>query len=147
MAVTRRRFLETASLAVLAGAAVPSTLAQSASALKNDPFRDQNLALFNGVSEETFKPYMGERFALEQGGRQVGSLTLVSITTQAGAQPSSAKGIKSFAVHLSGSGAMLPQGTYTLSHESMGTISLFLVPAGKGANHPTYTATFSLLAD
>jgi hypothetical protein len=157
MSLTRRRFIETASLTMLATAALPAGLAQSAAKLSGTPFDPEKIAVLDGVSELTFKPFIGEGFAVIQANRKIGSLTLLSVTS-AGSAPESPQAqsarsapkhvgapITSFSLRFKGSGAPLPQATYTLDQDSLGTFPLFLVPAGPGVNPQTYTATFTLL--
>ncbi|MDR3775209.1 MAG: hypothetical protein P4L26_17780 [Terracidiphilus sp.] len=157
MSLTRRRFIGTASLSALASAAFPTVLAQTIAPRKDDPFKQQNLDVLANASEETFKPYIGESFAMVQGGRRLASLTLLAVTPAApppSASKSSAAGspprrsgqtVRSFSLSFQGSGASEPQGTYTLNKNSLGSFSLFLVPGGPGKSPQTYTAVFSLL--
>lgn len=163
MALTRRRFIEAASLTLLASAARPAAFAQAASESKDDTFQDENLALLDHASEETFKPYVGDRFVVMNGKQQVESLTLESVRTAS--EPSSAaqvpraalstrraaskvatETVTSFGLHFRGSGKSLSQGTYTLKNHSLGSFALFIVPGGPAMNPKTYTATFSRLA-
>jgi hypothetical protein len=53
--------------------------------------------------------------------------------------------ITSFSLRFRKTGVALPQGTYTMDHDWLGTFPLFLVPAGKSGSQSTYTATFSVL--
>jgi hypothetical protein len=157
MSLTRRRFIEAASLTVLASTVRPIAFAQSVSGLKDDTFSSENLAVLDDVSEETFKPLIGEKFKVIQGKRQLESVTLLSVS--AAAQPSTASRLpnayrlskdsrqaaEGFSLRFRGSGKSLTQGTYTLKNESLGSVALFIVPCGPGTNPQTYTATFNLL--
>ena len=81
MSLTRRRFVEAASLTLLAGAVRPVSFAQSISGPADDTFSAENVAALEGVSEETFKPFIGESFSIHQGNRKIESLTLRSVTS------------------------------------------------------------------
>ena len=52
----------------------------------------------------------------------------------------------SFSLLFRRSGAALPQDTYMLDHDWLGTFPLFLVPSGDITNSSTCTATFTLLS-
>jgi hypothetical protein len=158
MSLTRRRFIEAASLTLLASAARPIAFAQTASGLTDDTFQEKNLAVLDNASEETFKPLVGERFTVMHGKQQLESLTLDSVTTAE--EPSSApkapratlsskpanEATTGFGLHFRGSGKSLSQGTYTMKNHSLGSFALFIVPGGPGLNPHTYTATFNRLA-
>jgi hypothetical protein len=157
MSLTRRHFIESASLSLLATSVLRTGLAQSISGSQDATFNADNLSLLQDVTEETFKPYVGESFAVSQGNRRVGSLNLHSVTP-APAQPpasklpmvgkmppSSEQAINSFSLHFRGSGTPLPQGTYTFKNGSLGSVSLFIVPGDETTKPYTYTASFCLL--
>lgn len=150
MSLTRRRFIETASLSMLASAVLPSALASQ----KHQPFNSDGLALLDAVSARTFEPYIGERFQVS--GANV-SLTLRSVTPAAGPLPASTphtirpvpklaqETVSGFSLRFQGSGIALGQGTYTLNNSALGSFPLFLVPSGPGAAPMMYTAIFNLL--
>jgi len=158
MSLTRRRFVEAASLTLLASAARPISFAQSISGAADEPFSAENVASLEGVSEETFKPFIGESFSVHQGNRKLETLTLRSVTSAPEAKSESKlptagrtlkpaeQVVKSFSLRFRTSGTSLPQGTYILKNERMGSLSLFIVPGGPKMDPRTYTATFSLLA-
>jgi hypothetical protein len=158
MSLTRRRFIEAASLTLLAGAACPIARAQSLSASDQGTFSAEDVAVLDGVSEETFHALIGERFAVLQANRRLEYMTLLSVASpaapnlesrlpRAGA-PSRPPGqaIHSFSLRFQTTGNSLGQGTYTFTNESLGSFPLFIVPGGPGMNPKSYTATFSLLA-
>ena len=163
MSLTRRRFIETASMSFLASAALPAAFAQRNTAAENMTFSPERLTVFNGVSIKTFDRMIGEKFAISDNGRSLGFLTLLSVTadtstppapttalrsaTIAGPRPKFApQAANSFSVRFAGLGAPLEQGTYTLQNAGVGTFSLFIVPCGPGATTTTYTAVFNLLS-
>jgi hypothetical protein len=154
MSLTRRRFIETASLSLLASAALPAALALKSPALVDENFSTERQFAFHGASPQTFQSMVGESFAISANGRPLGSLTLLSVSTAAAtdaftsghlpmtAQPSTT----SFSLRFHGAEAKLEQGTYTLRNARLGAFPLFIVPSGPGAASPTYTAVFNLLS-
>jgi hypothetical protein len=157
MSLTRRRFIQTASLSVLASAACPVAFAQSGFEPKDDLFDPEHLTVFNGVSPQSFESLIGETFAVRDASRPLGSLMLLSVAAGAPVQAAtkvpmvgrvpkpSQRPLTSFSLRFQGSGAALEQGTYTLEHETLGSFPLFIVPSGSGAEPPTSTAIFNLL--
>jgi hypothetical protein len=158
MSLTRRHFIETASLTLLASAACPTVFAQSASGAKDGTFSAENLSLLEDVTEETFKPYIGDSFAVSEGSRSMGSLVLHSVAPAplppsppkqpmvGQVPPPSNQAVDGFSLQFKGSGTSLHQGTYTLKNTRLGNVSLFIVPGGQKTSPHTYTAVFSLLA-
>ena len=164
MSLTRRRFLETASLTLVATTALPRAFAQPAGSLKADPFSPENQDFIENASEETFKPLIGESFAVMKGTDQVASLTLLSVAKPAplaasDKQPSApvkvlaapspriaSAAITGFVLHFkSASRQTLPQATYTLTNRSVGSFALFLTPSDPSLNPQEFAAAFSLL--
>jgi hypothetical protein len=151
MSLTRRRFIETASLSLLASAVLPAALASQ----KDQTFNSDGLALLDSVSTQTFEPYIGERFQVS--GAYV-SLILLSVTAAPGPSQAtkppmvgrlpkpSQQALTGFSLRFRGSGTSLKQGTYKLENPSLGSIPLFLVPSGPGVSPPRYTAVFNLLS-
>lgn len=158
MSLTRRRFIETASLSVLATATLPSAFAQRGPGLKDDTFSLENQVALANVTEETFKPLIGESFAVMKGTQRLDSLTLQAVVKP---EPSAAstkhalasreprfpgQTVTSFSLRFQGSRQQpLPQGTYTLKSGSIGSFSLFLAPSDPETNPHGYAALFSLL--
>ncbi len=165
MSLTRRRFLESASLTVLASAALPAAFAQSTHGLKDDPFSPEAADVLANASEETFKPLIGESFEVMKGGGRLDTLTLQEVNPAAfkpaaskpraeGASAAESRiaakapgqAVNSFALRFHGSGAStLPEGTYTVDNEALGSFPLFLAPTGPDSDPHRYTAYFSLL--
>jgi hypothetical protein len=164
MSLTRRRFIETASLTLLASTALPRAFAQRGPSLKSDPFSPEKQDLLQNVTEETFKPLIGESFAVMRGTTQVALLTLLSVDKSAPSaasekQPSApgkplagpsprvaATAITSFVLHFKSlSRQTLPQATYTVTSRSVGSFALFLTPSDPALNPHEYAAAFSLL--
>jgi len=160
---TRRVFLQNAALSVIAVSLPSAVLAQKPVKAPDLTFTPDNLSLFDGVSSQTFEPWIGSSFAVSLNSKPRGSLLLLSVDemnnqatdTPAGREivPQSSRASQSagtptttsFALHFQGSGAPLEQNTYTLSHEWLGTFPLLLVPSGLPGPQPTCTAVFNQL--
>jgi hypothetical protein len=158
MSLTRRNFVQAASISLLAGAAFPAAFAQTGSE-KDETFSPEHLTIFNGVSAETFQRFVGEGFAVSSAGKSLGALTLLSVDARTAAP----KGLNvhmvgrvpqhtgqvsaGFTLRFKGSGDQLPQDTYTFRNAGLGSFPLFIVPAGPGVAPPTYTAVFSFMAE
>jgi hypothetical protein len=159
MSVTRRGFLQSATLTMLGGAVLPASLSLSQASSQGQIFRPESLVGFNGISQHTFERLVGERFTVSSGVHSLGAMTLISVTALAPhnsaaktlrmvgrlPQPSS-QHFTGFAVRFRGTAPALSQGTYTLRNPSVGELPLLLVPAGPGATPDTYTAVFGFLA-
>lgn len=156
MSLSRRRFIESASLTVLASAVLPAAFAQGASRLKDDPFSAENADVLANVSEETFKPFIGDSFDVMNANRLLDTLTLFEVTAAEPA-PTPAKAsvagrssrtpaTTSFSLRFHGSAtSTLEQRIYTVENASLGSFPLFLTPGNPEMNPPRYIASFSLL--
>jgi hypothetical protein len=158
MSVTRRRFVEVASLSLLAGAALPAAFAQDGVGEKTEPFSSENLLVLNDASQKTFERFIGERFAIRNAERALGSLTLLSVEAappipapakhMVGRVPKAApRSLTGFSLRFQGSGGTLPQGTYTFRNAGLGSFPLFIVPSGPRVTPHTYTAVFTSFAE
>lgn len=158
MSLTRRRFVQAATLSLLAKSALTSAFAEVSSATTEPTFAPENLTALNGVSTKTFESLIGEAFTASSGHRSMGSLTLLSVTEIAPTKASAAKprmagrvpqpaqqSLTGFTLRFEGLGSAMPQGTYLLRNASVGIIPLFLVPSHAGAGPATYTAVFNFL--
>ncbi len=159
MSVTRRGFLQSATLTMLGGAVLPASLSQSRASSQREIFRPESLVAFNGISQQTFQRLVGQRFTVSSGGHSLGAMTLISVTDLAPQHKPAANNVRvvgrlpqpssrhftGFAVRFQGPAPALSQGTYTLRNPSVGELPLLLVPAGPGATSHTYTAIFGSL--
>jgi hypothetical protein len=157
MSLTRRRFVQAASLSLLASTTLPSALAEAGAATQDPTFRAENLIAFNGVSIKAFEPLIGEEFAASSGHHSLGSLTLLSVSEVVAAKAPTKpqmvgrvpqplqQSITGFTLRFQGSGTAMPQGTYILRNPSIGSLPLLLVPSHAGAGPATYTAVFNFL--
>jgi hypothetical protein len=168
MSLSRRRFLETASLSVLVGAALPRMFAQESRESVEERYSPERLAPFTGISAEKFRPLIGQAFRITASTGASYSWTLTDVKAVTAEDAASAKlpaqelqtqalptrlnptlpsqpPMNTFTVSFRGSGESLPQDTYTVEHAALGAFPLFLVPGSPAANPPTYSAVFSLL--
>jgi len=171
MGPTRRLFLQRAVLSAFALNFPLSALAQKFFNGHGKGFDPETLAIFNGVSSQTFEPWIGSRFRVSLNNKPRGSLTLLSVddadsepgpetSAEAKEEPyrattvrtigpvsgsSKASAITSFSLHFQRIGNALPQDTYMLSHNWLGTFPLFIVPSGLSGAQSTCTAIFTLL--
>jgi Domain of unknown function (DUF6916) len=160
MPISRRRFVHSATLSVLAGAALRPAWSQMGLDLSTATFGSENLVAFNGLSMQTFQALKGEAFTVSSGDQALGSMTLLSVTEYVLPTPSTVKNrpivlvrqplrpaqsLSGFSVQFQRSGAALPQGTYTLQNDSIGSLPLLLVPSSAGTSPTTYTAVFNFL--
>jgi hypothetical protein len=169
MSLTRRNFIETGSLSLLATFAAPSLLAENAPLrsvmqVEEARFSPESTAQLESTNELAFTRCIGESFSVSFNGAPLGSLTLISVGTLSTAvtatlTPSTLrsslavrkpvtplKSVVAYSVRFQGSGQHLPQETYTFHLDAMGTFPLFIVPASPEANPDTYTAIFNLQA-
>jgi hypothetical protein len=163
MLPSRRFFLRNAALSLLAVKLPFSAFAQNHLNGQGNDFDPESLALFAGVSRQTFEPWIGSRFRLSLNNKSLGSLVLLSVREISGdakeapddateiprAGPahgaSHQSAITSFSLRFQGTGAALPQNTYMLAHDWLGSFPLFLVPSGRKGTGSTYTAVITLL--
>lgn len=163
MRPTRRRFLHDAAFSAIAASFAPAAIAQGRFNGEGEAFSDENLAALEGVSMETFEPWIGSRFRVSLDRKPKGNLVLHAVedmsakAKDAPALPAAdpltgpapktgeAPAVSTFALHFRSTGTQLPQETYLLSHEWLGSFPLLLVPCRPNAPRPTCTAIFSLL--
>lgn len=154
MSLTRRRFIETGSISLLATAVLPRSFASN---IQDSRFSPEGIVALDSSSQQLFTKLIGESFTVSLNGSSKGSLTLISVTSAA---PASAavkatligktpvlppKPVACYSIRFQRSGTPLPQETYTLHNNGIGTFPLFIVPAGPGAKPDTYTAVFNHL--
>jgi len=141
---SRRKFLRTGLLAALF-AAVPfkQTFGQSWKDRDGNPGETppaQSDPLGN-YSKATFTSYLNSIFQLQT----VAGIVAVTLT-QVDDMPAP-KGGECFALLFRGGSRALPQNTYTITHPSLGTFALLLVPSGSNQNGAQgYLATINRLS-
>jgi hypothetical protein len=155
MSVSRRRFLQSSTLAAAACAAAPLQ------AWNNKPSLDgatNHLPGLNGLSRQSFERVVGSSFKVSAttGNANTVWLRLLAVEDLPALQPvntaimavppkptTSAVSTTGFMLSFSGPGTRLPQGTYAFEHAGLGKFALLIVPGGPGLG--TYTAVFNLL--
>lgn len=125
-------FLHSDTLAVIQGKGVASSVALSA------------------MHPSTFAERQGERFKVQSGVQNVPDMELVAVTSQdfsvakAGLDKDTSLPTECFAVSFRQTSAVpLQQGTYTFTHQQLGTFPLFIVPGAPGKDTQTYVAIFN----
>jgi hypothetical protein len=161
MSQTRRLFLHNAAFSAVAAGLFPTAFAQELLNRRSETFSREDLAVLDGVSMQTFEPWIGSRFLVSLKKKPLGSLILLSVDKidppaddsagstngahQSGPVPRPGPAVTSFAIRFRRPGKPLPQDTYTLSHDWLGKFPLLLVPSGLTGPNSTCTAVFSLL--
>ena len=144
MSTSRRKFIRTGLLATLF-AAVPlkTILGQSWKDRDGNPGETpvvQGDALGN-YSKATFVSYLNSIFQLQT------SLGIVNVTLARVDDMPAPKGGECFTLLFRGGDHALSQNTYTVSHASLGTFALLLVPAGSDQNGAqSYVATLNRIS-
>jgi hypothetical protein len=158
---TRRSFLKRVAIATLATRFSSLVFAQQQLENRSVVTDTENPSVFDGVSPQTFERWIGGNFRLSLRNRQLGAAVLVSVkninapptlddsavSRMVGRVPRRSVGpaITSFTLRFRKAGVSLPQDTYTMDHDWLGTFPLLLVPAGMSGGQSTYTATFNVL--
>ena len=162
MSVSRRRFFQSVTLSFLGSVGVPSLLSQVSvrfgGTLRDAPLPPDNQIAFGGLTQLTLQRLVGESFAVSADGSSFGPITLIAVSALATPKPvlqriplvgrvpgPSSQKITGFTARFEGLAEALPQGTYTLTNQSLGSIPLLLVPSQPGLSVTTYTAVFSFL--
>ena len=93
---------------------------------------------------DTFMPYLGEDFGAGVGGETTLTLTLEQATPLGAATaPPEARRAPFSLVFLGPPTPILPQQIYRLTHQTIGTFELFLVPIGRTQPGIRYEAIFT----
>lgn len=148
MSFSRRRFLRTGAL-VAAAASLPikhviaDGSAKSELGLNHTPL-DKRLFL----SRETFASYLNTSFSFSHPEVPSATLKLIEVTDltpEQGKRSARATGKECFAAIFRGSRTVsLRQETYKVTHASMGTFEMFIVPVG-ASREGLYEAIFNRL--
>jgi hypothetical protein len=95
------------------------------------------------ISRDQFAQQVDSRFHVELDGGVGVDLMLTEVTPQM-IQRAAAQSYESFSLFFSGpKEPVLPQKIYTLKHEVLGTLDLFLVPVGIDQRGAQYQAVFN----
>lgn len=95
---------------------------------------------------DDFKPHVNEDFAVKIGkdkaGHDVSATLKLDEAKSVGPQVKGGREGGSFSLHFIGDHHRLAQGIYPVTHAKLGTIEVFLVPAGPGQNGHGYHVVF-----
>ncbi len=138
MTISRRIFMQTASVAAIAAATIgKSTLAVLAQGGATDPL--------SYYTQATFTQYINSIFRIH--GLRTVDVMLEKVQDTLPAKEVRAGGRESFVLHFRGGDFQLRQNTYTVEHPALGTFALFLVPSGADEHGAqSYVATINRLA-
>lgn len=92
------------------------------------------------LTEELFREHLHSKFRAEVGGQGV-ELELVEVVGDKSGLPK-LEGVERFSIYLAGPGP-LPQSIYTLEHEQLGRMEIFIVPVAQEGGRFRYEAVFS----
>jgi hypothetical protein len=94
------------------------------------------------LTEEEFSKHVNTIFSINLEDQSAVDLELVQVEGYMN-RPGDAEGMERFSVFFRGPKPLLPQSTYSLSNEGMGTIDIFLVPIGVDGDGFRYEAVFN----
>lgn len=136
MIISRRHFIQTASIAAIAAATLSKPGLLSLAQANKDP-----LAYY---TQATFTQYLNSIFRIS--GASTVDAMLEKVVDTLPATFSRDGGRECFMLYFRGGAVQLTQDTYMISHPALGTFHLFLVPAGADENGAqAYTATINRL--
>src|SRR5262245_20219493 len=96
----------------------------------------------DALTDADFAPRIGQRFRMRLSAEQSLDLTLLEVHTHKYAPPAPRR--QGFSVVFkSDVTGHAPQATYSLAHDEMGTLELFLVPIGPREGGMCYEAVFN----
>lgn len=159
---SRRSFLQrSAMFAIATSASVPAFARGGQDDLSiSKGIGQQTLA---GDPQSTFEQWIGGKFSISLGKTALGTLTLASVESELfpkasssvhAAAPSRAAAavrpsgplveeVRSTVLEFSRIGGFVPQETYTLDHDWLGTFTLLVVPCASMTHPITYLAIFT----
>lgn len=95
------------------------------------------------LTEEEFSKHVNTPFRLDLGAEGSVDLELVEVKGYL-KNPGDQDGMERFSLFFNGPGKpRLPQSTYSLSHDGMGTVDIFVVPIGPVGDGFRYEAVFN----
>jgi hypothetical protein len=94
------------------------------------------------LTEAEFSKHINTIFSVNAEDQSAVDLELVQVKGYSN-KPGEAEGMERFSVFFKGPKPLLPQSTYSLSHEGMGTIDIFLVPIAVDGDGYRYEAVFN----
>lgn len=153
MSFSRRKFLRSGTLVALcAGLPLKNVFAETLE--RSGPTTGQTFAGHNHLdairhlNRATFARFLNTKFSLHYGEAK-GELRLIEVndlTPEPLRRSAEATGRECFsAVFVGSPSTPLPQATYAVTHEKLGTFSLLVVPNGEGKKGCYYEALFNRL--
>jgi hypothetical protein len=147
MSISRRKFLQTGTLAALTAGLPLKVLANETvkTATESSPLLTAARAEASRLNSAAFRKCLNTNFRVRQGSGDSRLLKLVEVKHWH-SQPSKATDRECFSnLFVAADSRQLRQGTYTVAHESLGTFQMFLVPIGKKNSEFRYEALFNRL--
>src|SRR5688500_11072061 len=97
------------------------------------------------LTEKEFSQHVNTKYRLNVDGAEPIELELVEVKSYRNKdKPGERSGMERFSLFFLGPpDTLLPQATYSLSHEEMGSFDIFLVPVGRGEKGNSYEAVFN----
>jgi hypothetical protein len=139
MSISRRKFLGTGTLALIA-TGLPAHVLAGESLKKSAPRSKSSRRGGEQFDSETFSRYLNTNFRMRSSNTGVVSVKLVEVSHWS----ESKAGKECFSVVFLGSGSRrLRQDTYTVEHEELGKFPLLIVPSGKVKRGFYYEAVFN----
>lgn len=137
MSISRRRFAQTAGLAIAGTSLAVSPVKLFAQSLGSATglSAEAGADILMNMTSEAFLPYVGTIFQPANGAQRI-SLQLIEILTKA-FEENRLLGVtgESFSLVFRTLGKKaLPQGIHTFEHPSLGTFSLFISPVGRSGS-------------
>ena len=152
MSVSRRKFLRAGTIVALSVGLPLKALGQKVSKdLDGNPF-DHPLPEIpydplSYYTRSAFTAYLNSTFRVQTGDLETVEVTLARVTDLQPDRSASFDGRECFSLVFQGGGVSLPQYTYAIDHDALGSFQLFLVPGGGLDNGEAYVAIVNRLAN
>ncbi len=140
MSISRRKFLKAGTIVALSvGLPLKATLTAVGQRLSKDGLDGNPIA--HSVPEIPYDPlsyytrsaftaYLNSTFRIWTGNLEAVEVTLVRVTDLLPDSSASLDGRECFSLAFQGGSVSLPQNTYAIDHDALGSFQLFLVPGG-----------------
>lgn len=97
--------------------------------------------MLQNLTKENWSPHLNQEFRVGTADTEPLSMTLVEVT---GLSDKPGQARQPFSIVLSGPGdIVLNQAIYTVQHQALGDLDIFLVPLGPKGEHMLYEAVFT----
>ena len=99
------------------------------------------------ISEEAFRENLNTKFRVRAEAPRPVELELVEVKSYDAAE-NAQRGMERFSLFFRGPADIcVPQGTYSLEHEKMGALDIFVVPVGRDADGFLYESVFNFFKE